>query len=177
MKEIAKTEYPAKLGTIKPNAELRESLDNIEKSKKLFEEGDFVGFLQTINEFYFGGDGKIEGPYSFIGSDVDEDKLDDSSLFNLRNSWGRVLAKLNWEGQDGGQSKTVSVDFGYSSKGNVYSIILYAEAFERTVEGGSLAVGKSIQRNFWIMPNAGMQEGIDDMLLTFVEELIESGIL
>lgn len=178
MGEIEKKHHDGRLGALRPSAELRGVLSEIENCKDFFERGGIVDYLQSINEFYIEGKGSIKGPVPLISFIGKENVLDDLGFLNLDTPQGGVEAHIEWEEEEDNQSKSISVQLLYSGEHNFYSMFLYAGFVEKKSEGDALSTGGSIQRNFWLNPNSSRtSECVDDILLTFAEELLESGIL
>jgi len=178
MGEIEKRHHDGRLDALRPSAELRGVLDEIEHCKDFFKKGGLVDYLQSINEFYIKGKGSVKGPIPLIGFIEKEDVLDDLGFLSLDTPRGGVGAHVEWEEEEDNRSRSINVQLQYFGKYNCYSMFLYAGFVEKKSEGGALSTGGSIQRDFWLNPSSSrMSEYVDDILLTFTEELLESGIL
>lgn len=171
------------VGTLKPNAELRKALDEADRCMNLFNEGNFIDYFQSINEVYLNKQGAIEGPTSAIGTGLREDMgLESPTLFELSETSGGISVSLKWEDVEDNRPsrKNISLALKYESSSNGFWMSLFADVeskFGVKSESGLLNTGMSLQRNFWLNPETGLPKHIDDLLLTFTNELFESGIL
>lgn len=171
------------VGTLKPNAELRKALDEADRCMNLFNEGNFIDYFQSINGVYLNKQGAIEGPTSAIGTELGKDMGSESStLFELSKASGGINVSLKWEDVEDNRPsrKNISLTFKYESSSNGFWMSLFAGVESRfgvENKSGLLNTGMSLQRNFWLNPEASLPKYIDDLLLTFTDELFESEIL
>lgn len=169
---------------LKPNAELRKALDEADKCMAFFNDGKFIDYFQSLNEVYLNNKGNIsQGPVTDITTGLSEDmELENQALLELDQAIGSARASLEWEDfeEDRNLRKNISMTLGYHSSADCFSLLLFASTegkFGEEKEGGLLKTGTSLQRNFYLNPESNLSKHIDDLLLTFTNELFESGIL
>jgi len=168
---------------LKPNAELRKALDEVDECMNFFNKGNFIDYFRSINEVYLNNQGKIEGPTPSISSTLAEDsKLKNHRLLELDQTPGGISIGLDWEeAEDKKRSKKhISLSLNYKSQFNDFDLYLFASVeskFGTETESGLLNTSTSLQRNFLLNPEVNLPKYVDDLLLTFTNELFESGIL
>jgi len=179
--EIEKGGLGRRTGALKPSAELRKSLEEAEKCREYFEREGFIEYLQSVNEVYLGNQGNIVGPRLEITSETEEEnRTSDQEFLEMVNPSGGVGASLEWDNdEDGEPKKEIVITLGYSTLNDLYTVSLFSGARQRQKGENNSPInkGRSLQRNFYLNPIPGMSKRIDDLLLTFTEELLESKIL
>ena len=96
--EIEKRSFDKRIGALRPNAELRQSLEEAERCKEYFEREGFIEYLKSVNEVYLGNRGNIVGPRLEIYSGIKgESGIGDSEFLEIIDSGGGVEASLEWD--------------------------------------------------------------------------------
>lgn len=175
-----------KPGNIKPSVKLRESLQEADKCKDFFLKGGFIEYLNSINQFYFGGNGKIVGPESLVTTSIDQntqviDGVEESDLLDLDDdALGGIQAYVEFEERVSILKivkKHISILLKYQLKNDAYLLSLHASWGKDTGEENAIQIGKYSRKTFYLNPNVRIQSDIDDLLLTFTGELLEARIL
>lgn len=184
METIEKRDRLIKPGTLKPSPDLRRSLSAIELCENLFVRGSYIEYLELLNETYLGGQGTVEGPKPYISSDPAENSsLEDKRFIELHESWAGVQATLEWqESVDEAETKQlISLTVSYQSAHGFdnHLVSLYAKSAMTRDNDPSTSIGKSIQRDFMLSTDLHFQDLhiLDDLLLEFTGELLESGMI
>lgn len=166
---------------VKPSAEVRQALNEVERSWAFFHEGAYGDYFAALNEVYLGGRGEVVGPEKKIGlSDTREQDL--AEPLRLERAGGAVEMRLKWKRMIGEREAEswVSLTFKYLTSHDQFYMQLYGEqeSFgEGEGEGGAVGRGRTLQRDFYVVANARAHPHVDDVLLTFTGELTDFGIL
>lgn len=179
--ETEKIDSGGRIGALRPSAELRQSLEEAERCKEYFEREGFIEYLKSVNEVYLENRGSIVGPRLEICSGIKgENRIEDSEFLEMVNSGGGMETSLEWDRDESEKpKKSISVQLNYITKNNLYTMYLSSGICEKQKgkTNSLLFKGRTLQRNFYLNPVSGMSKRIDDLLLTFTEELLESKIL
>ena len=177
MDEIQKKNTSPVIGSFKPSPQLRSSLEEAKKCKEYFQQEKYTDYLISINNIYLNASGKINGPEISINSWVDEGALATEGEFLDLSSTakGEASAYIDWE--EGKLKKHIGITLSYSTQYDAFSLALNGSKKSKERRGTKFFVGKSIYRMFWLNPAQRMSKDIDDLLLTFTSELLDSGIL
>lgn len=180
MSNIEQEKTSEKLDNLKPGAELRRATDDLELCRRTFENLGFLDYLNAVNESYLESQGRIEKLKLSISFDLDGEKeLNGQRGLGLNKHWPGVSAFLTWEVErkEDLQKNSISITLNYSREYDCYWNSLYACSVENSVIDIRMQVGTSIQRNFWLNPCPELPEYVEDALLTFTTELLDSGFL
>ena len=175
--EIRKKSNIPVIGSFKPSPQLRGSLEEAKKCQEYFEQEKYIDYLISINKVYLGESGNITSPEIHIDSWLDEGEFAPEEKFlDLGESTrGGVQASLDWV--EGKVKKHIGIRLSYYNSANCFGLYLLGSIKSRERKGTTVFVGKSISRNFWLNPISRTPKDIDDLLLTFTSELLDSGIL
>lgn len=166
-------------GVLKPTAELRKALDEAETCIQFFEAGNFMDWFQSINEIYLENSGKIDGPKIYLGSKLDDTaESEESDLFEMKAAEGRIATSIKWADiQDTNSTdRVISMSLSHESRYGSLYMSLYAAA-DNKQSNSNMVTGTSVQRDFRLNPESGLSKYVDDLLLTFTNELFDLGIL
>jgi len=166
---------------LKPNAELRKALAEGERSFTFFEEGKYIDYFQSINEVYLKGRGTITGPCNSLNSSLSDDiSFKNQLALELEQSHGAAYISLEWEDLVEITKNQIFVSVSYHESTNCYRLVLFARK-ERELTQDEVSIplsrGDEIQRDFWLNPEPVLNKYVDDVLLTFTTELLDSDIL
>lgn len=176
-------------GNIKPTVELRESLEEIEKCKKFFEQGGFIDYLNSVNQCYLENQGKVVGPESIITDNVESDNSDDSEMielsdFVLPQGWGRaragIVSSLEWQRAVGTKIIEGRISMNLYHKGDNYNffwLLLYAAYGEKSSEESPILNGRYKRKAFSLNSRSVRSQDVDNLLLAFTSELLGAKIL
>ena len=165
-------------GIVKPTVELRHSLEQAERCRQLFEQGKFTDYLDSVNESYLGGQGRLIGPTLKItsGFDLDEEyhETDSEPLGLNENARGGLRVALEYD-PDQKRKGEVAVQLQYDDRNNCFTLYLSATLIESMAseEANPISSGKSLSRRFLVNPTSRIVGDVDDLLLTFTGELLE----
>lgn len=167
--------------TIKPTVELREALEEIEKSRRFFKEAGFIDYLHSVNYYYLEKKGKIVGPLSQISGILNNN--DESDILELdERSRGGIEIYLECEEKKEAliDKKRIYIGLKYNKEYDYFTLILYASRGEGSVES-SISNSRFKQKTFYLNSYQNtlerMREDVDNLLLTFTSELLGAKIL
>lgn len=165
------------LDPIRPSAELRKAISGLEVCIGTFNRLGIIGFLKAINETYLDNKGEITGPEERIATNL-KDNTEPSTVpdrhLDLMDIWLNVDAYLKWKVKE--NTNRISATLCHYKSGS-YNLILYAESIEE-INAQGMKIGSTIQRDFGLTNDIEFHRSlVDDTLLTFTTELLDSGFI
>lgn len=173
MKEIEQRRNLALSSFVRPSAELKSSVDEINKSLDIANTLHIREYLDVINQEYLEGKGTITGPRDYISSDLIPKNTDDESRdVVLRNSYGGVNFELHF-----GESleNLLQIDVNYRGMYNWIDFTTYARY--NAHRESNVTINSTLTRGFYINIDNRLESTVESLLLAFTEELIEGGII